>query len=97
MSYISEIFKRLDIQSIREFLLHGVEENEIDTRSYIERIKASEKGMFHMLHSKFPDDEEYENVSGPVLDYTNTIQNVYMEIGMQCGFVLVMQIMEKFE
>jgi len=49
------------------------------------------------LHSKFPDDEEYENVSGPVLDYTNTIQNVYMEIGMQCGFVLVMQIMEKFE
>jgi len=26
MSYISEIFERLHIQHIREFLLHGVEE-----------------------------------------------------------------------
>ena len=92
MSYITEIFERLDIQHIREFLLHGVDETEIDTRSYMERLKTPEKTMTSMLHSKFPDGKEYEEVTDKVYDYATAYEEVYMEIGLQCGFVLAMQI-----
>ena len=34
MSYIDEIFRRANLQHIREFLLHGVEERKISTKSY---------------------------------------------------------------
>jgi hypothetical protein len=39
MNYMNEIFWRTDIQQIREFLLHGVEKLNIDTRTYKERIR----------------------------------------------------------
>jgi len=92
MNYITEIFERLDIQHIREFLLHGVEETEVDTRSYMERLKTPEKIMTSFLHSKFPNEEEYEGVTDKVYDYISACQNVYMEIGLQGGFILAMQI-----
>jgi len=97
MSYITEIFERLDIQHIREFLLHGVEETEVDTRSYMERLKTPEKIMTSFLHSKFPNEEEYEGITDKVYDYASACQNVYMEIGLQGGFILSMQInLEQF-
>jgi len=92
MSYITEIFERLDIQHIREFLLHGIDETEIDTRSYMERLKTPEKIMTSMLHSKFSDGKEYEEITDKVYDYATAYEEVYMEIGLQCGFVLAMQI-----
>ena len=93
MNYIDEIFTRLDVQCVREFLLHGGESAEIDTRPYKERIETAQKAATSILHYKFPDKEEYEDISGYVLDYGTACENVYMEIGMQCGFVLAMQIM----
>jgi len=91
MSYITEIFERLDIQHIREFLLHGVEETEVDTRSYMERLKTPEKIMTSFLHSKFPNEKEYEGITEKVYDYASACQNVYMEIGLQGGFIQAMQ------
>jgi len=38
MSYITEIFERLDLQQIREFLLHGVECGKVSDLSYKQRL-----------------------------------------------------------
>lgn len=93
MDYITEIFNRANIQDIREFLLHGVEEVQYSTKSYKERIDESRKHVNGMIYRKFPDMEENEKIMDSVLDYGSEIQDVYMEVGLQCGFMLAMQIL----
>ena len=95
MNYIDEIFTRLDLQHIREFLLHGVEEMNISTKSYKERIDETQKPAVDFIRSKFPDMDEYETVTAKVYDYASACEEVYMEIGMQCGAVLAMQLFGK--
>ena len=92
MDYISEIFERLDIQCVREFLLHGCNVTDINSKSYIERLKIPEKIMSSMLHGEFPDEKEYEKVTEKIYNFATACQDVYMEIGLQCGSVLAMQI-----
>lgn len=92
MSYVTEIFKRLNIQNIREFLLHGCDEINVDSRSYEERLEKPEKVMRNMLHDQFPEEKEYEEVTNKIYDYASACEEVYMEIGLQCGFVLAMEI-----
>lgn len=92
MNYISEIFGRLNIQSIREFLLHGCDSTEIDSKSYAERLRMTENTMLKFLHGKFPDNEECEKVTDKIYDYAGAMQDVHMEIGLQCGFILAMQV-----
>lgn len=85
MNYIDQIFERANIQHMREYLLHGGDLIEIDTRSYFERLKAPEKIMEDMLRSKFPDEEEYNDAANKIYDYVCATQEVYIEIGMQAG------------
>lgn len=92
MSYIDEIFTRLDIQHIREFLLHGVEECNISEKSYHERLKNAEKTASGYLRSFYDGNDEYEEKSMPVFNYISVVEEVYMEIGMQCGAALAMQL-----
>lgn len=94
MDYITEIFSRLDIQQIREFLLHGVECVEVNTKTYMERLKEAQKPVINMIHRYFPDEmKENEKITDCIWLYSGEIEDVYMEIGLQCGFVLAMQIM----
>lgn len=93
MSYISEIFNRLDVQHIREFLLHGVECAEIDTRTYQQRLDESLKPAIEIIRQRFPDMTEYEKITNKIYCYAGACEDVYMEIGIQCGFTLAMQMM----
>lgn len=93
MTYISEIFERLDIQQIREFLLHGVDEMTISNKTYFERLKSAEKIATGTLHARFPCEEDYEKVTDDVFTMVTATQNVYMEIGMQCGAAIAMQLL----
>lgn len=93
MSYIDEIFERANIQDIREFLLHGVENVECNIKGYKERIDESRRKVNGMICLKFPDMEENERIMEAVLDYGSDMQDVYMEIGLQCGFTLATQIL----
>ena len=93
MSYIDEIFARLHIQHIREFLLHGVECVEISDKTYKQRIDETEKPMIRFIQDKFPDAVKCEEITEKVYDYGGACEEVYMEIGMQCGAVLATQIL----
>ncbi|MBS5734758.1 MAG: hypothetical protein KHW87_08695 [Clostridiales bacterium] len=91
MNYISEIFTRADIQQIREFLLHGTEENRVDPRTYKERIESAHKAFSTRLHRDYPDEKEFEEITQPIYDYVNAVEEVYMEIGLQVGAILAAQ------
>lgn len=47
MDYVDQIFDRANIQHIREFLLHGVEYDNISSESYSERLMKAEKNAIN--------------------------------------------------
>lgn len=95
MDYISEIFSRLNFQQIREFLMHGVECVRINPKGYKERLDDAKKPLCSVIAQHFSEPDEYEEIMNKVYDYGGEIQEVYMEIGLQCGLVLGMQMLNQ--
>jgi len=95
MNYTSEIFNRVNLQHIREFLLHGAECLDISDKSYEERIAASHDKAIKRIEVGLPDIEECEAIVSEVYGYATTIEEVYMEIGIQCGVALAIQFLGK--
>lgn len=93
MSYLTEIFDRADIQQLREFLLHGVECMQPSSKPYEQRIDEARAPAIDMIKNRFPNMEEYEPLTAKVYDYASATQDVYMEIGMQCGAVIMLQLL----
>lgn len=91
MNYIDEIFTRADIQQIREFLLHGAEENVLDPRQYKERIESARKTLTVRLHRDYPNERDFEEIIAPIYDYVTATEKVYTEIGLQIGAILAAQ------
>ena len=91
MNYLDEIFIRADIQQIREFLLHGVDENHLDPRPYKERIESAHKVFTARLHRDYPNEKDFEEITEPIYNYATAIEEVYMEIGLQVGAILAAQ------
>lgn len=95
MNYIDEIFERADIQKIREFFLHGGEGN-IDPRSYKERTESAQEKLTVRLHEEYPNEQKYGETIGLVYNYVSAIEEVYMEIGLQLGGKIAVQICQNF-
>lgn len=95
MNYIDEIFLRADIQQIREFLLYGVGELNVDPRTYKERLESAKKRMTARLHEEYTDMEEYEEITGLIYTYTSTVETVYMEIGIRTGAILMFDLLRE--
>ena len=93
MDYITEIFERANLQHIREFLLNGTECVEVSGESYKQRIDSARKPVVDKIHGKFPGEEESEEIMDEVFCYSGVNQEVYMEIGMQCGAALLLQLL----
>lgn len=92
MSPIAEIFSRMNLQQIREFLLHGVEQPEISADTYEKRLDDAEGKMVECLRSKYPEIAEYEKITDHVDHALTVTQDVYMEIGLIAGMTLAAQI-----
>ena len=91
MNYADKIFIRADIQQIREFLLHGAEENHLDPRPYKERVESAHKAFTVRLHWDCPNEKDFEEITGSIYDYATAIEEVYMEIGLPVGAILSAQ------
>lgn len=85
MGYINGIFERPTIQGIADYLLFGIGP-EKDERSYEERLDEPYK-RFERAVAKYD-----KNPSSELLDLSNEVTSetaaVYMEIGLQVGFLL---------
>jgi len=93
MNYTSEIFDRVNIQHIREFLLHGVPCCEISDKSYEDRIDELQKAGISSVERGFSDNREREAVVSQIFSYADAVESVYMEIGMKCGMALAVQLL----
>ncbi len=78
MKYVDDIFARADIQQIREFLLHGVEENKIDPRPHKERIESARKSLTVRLHRDYPNEQDFEEITAPIYDYVTATEKIYI-------------------
>lgn len=90
MSYIDEIFERADLQLVREFILHGGE-CDVDPRTYKERVEIPQRRLVAKLRERYEGKEE-EEITNLVYDYGSASEDVYMEIGLQVGAILVAQV-----
>lgn len=95
MNYTSEIFERVNLQHIREFLFHGVECLEISNKSYEDRIEATHDKLVKRIKDSLSNEKEYEAIIGEIYGYATAIEDAYMEIGMQCGAILAIQLIGK--
>ncbi|MPN35978.1 hypothetical protein SDC9_183483 [bioreactor metagenome] len=95
MSDITEILERANFQQIRAFLLGGQECANVDNRSYQKRIRDIEKTTLSMISEKFSDLNECEVFEKIFFNYTDILKNVYMELGLQCGIKLTMQLIKE--
>ena len=97
MGYTDEIFRRANIQHIREFLLNGVEAIEVNNKSYEQRIKDARNNVYSFIKDRYPDENDFEEITNAIFEYVNATQEVYMEIGLKCGAVLAMQSFSDYE
>ena len=93
MNYINQIFKRLDVQQIRSFLLHGVECVEMDSETYEKRLADAWKSVNEMIKQKYPGVEENDKITDEIIHLERVIQNVHLEVGLRCGAVLATQLL----
>ena len=92
MNHVDEIFARLNLQQIQSFLLSGEELGEISSKDYKSRIDEAWKPLTALLKQKFPETEEYEKIMSKVYACASTTENVHMEVGIQCGATLAVQL-----
>lgn len=92
MNYTSEIFDRVNIQHIREFLLHGAACCDISDKNYEDRIDELQKVAISSVERGFPDTRERDIVVSQIFNYADAVESVYMEIGMKCGMMLAVQL-----
>lgn len=94
MSYISEIFKRANIQDIASFFMYGTECGNLSFKSYEERLNEADENIHKFIVDEPLNMERQDknNLFDCIMLYVNIKENVYMEIGLQCGFLLASQI-----
>ena len=91
MNYVDAIFRRCDIQQIREFLLHGTEGN-IDPRPCKERAEDALHQVTARLRAVCANEADRDDLTGLVYACAEEIAGVYMEIGLQLGALLAAQL-----
>lgn len=50
-----------------------------------------------MIQAKFPDMNEYDKITAEVYKYVGTVEDVYLEIGLQCGMALAIQFLKELK
>ena len=88
MDEITEIFERANIQELREFLRHGAENQTISPKGHKERIDKVYDSLERIIGRAYPNTKVCEQAMDEVMAYTTELEDVYMEIGLQCGLSL---------
>lgn len=89
MSFITEIYDRVNMQHIREFLLYGVECRNIQNDNYETRIENMEKNYRKMLLEHMTDLKEDSKLYSELISLLGEYGDIYMEIGIQIGTMLM--------
>lgn len=97
MNGISEIFERADIQQVRSFLLNGTEDLHIHTDSYEDRIEKTLKKVREKVRELYSNERDCEKMMAIIFDYVTAVEEVHLEIGLQVGAMLCIQMYSNFK
>lgn len=87
MPYLKKALQRASVQSLREYLLYGVEGECHTAKSYEVRIKKAFEKWSSMV-KEYEEDWENSRLYKCFSDILSEHEHVYMEIGIQAGFQL---------
>lgn len=96
MGYFDEALKRANLQSLREYLLYGVNGEEHTARSYEMRIKKAYQRWSSMV-CKYDEAGEESELYRAINDVICEHKHVYMELGIQAGYLLSKDVQESIE
>ena len=99
VDYVKEIFERIEMQQITEFMRHGVECIEIEeqTKTYTQQIDTANRIIDERIRSTFPNWKEHEEIINLFDENILQIKKVYIEIGIKCGARLAYQLLAQDE
>lgn len=69
MEYISEIYKRANLQKIREFLLMGLEQVDQLNGTYEEELEKAIEKMRNIIREYLKDEKTAENVMNDIFAF----------------------------
>jgi len=96
-NHIKKIFERADIQQICEFLVSGLDLDELDKHTYGERLEEGSLRIVNRLKKMSKDEEEFSDMYEDFSDATVAYTNVCLEIGMKTGARLLYQLLHEDE
>ena len=92
-NYIKEAIARTNLQDIREFLLHGVEECKHSDETFEMRLKKGNAAIYKRLETLCPDRDKLDDATGDLSQALATHSAVYTEMGMKVGARLIYQLL----
>ncbi len=95
MNYIEAIFERCNIDTISKFLIHGTQPLIVNDDNLYEQNNKIYKELDKWLKIQFPELEEYNKQSSFIYSATYEIECVFMQIGIQAGFMIAKEFYEK--
>lgn len=93
MDLATEIFERVNLQQLRSFFTTGCNAVRITDMSYEERLSDRWDYMERIIKERYPDMKDYEKIQADIDEYIMETENVYMELGIQCGAMLMAQLL----
>ncbi len=95
MNYIDEIFEKISIRGVADYLLFGLAPNK-DTRDYKARCIEEISTEYEKVVEKYD-----KNATSELLDKANAmtceVASVYTEIGLQAGILLMKDMLTNLE
>ena len=91
--FTKDIFARMDLQQIREFLLHGVDDYNQTSKPYHLRIKDGSDAIYKRLGATYQDGEALDAANADLCQALSNYESVYMEIGMKAGARILYQLL----
>lgn len=88
-----EIFKRMDLQQIRAFILDGLDTAEIYNCTYSERLNKGNELITERLKSIYRDENEFSDAMEEFYNAQTVNSEIYTEIGIKAGARLMFQLL----
>ena len=88
-----EIFKRMNLQQLRAFILEGIDSAEMYDCTYDERLQKGDAPMIKRLRGIYKDENEFSDAVDDFYHAQIANSEVYTEIGMKAVARLLVQLL----
>ena len=91
----AEMEKRLNLQSISEFVQNGGD-IEVDKRGFTERLEKAYKDLRSYIENACQK-EKTDDILENIIVYSNIVKDIYFSVGMKTGTQIIIQLTGNFE